>query len=286
MAILLNASTKVLVQGITGNQGRYHANKMRDYGTKIVGGTSPGKGGSEVDGMPVFDTVAEAVEVTGATASVIYIPAPYAKEAALEAIDAGIKLLVIITEGIPKQDTMAMVYHARKNNVVMIGPNCPGLIAPGEAKIGIIPGNIVKKGDVGVVSRSGTLTYEAIEQDNKGGLGEANCIGIGGDPIKATNFVQVLKMYQDDPEIKRIVMIGEIGGAAEEEAAKFIKEYPVKKPVVGFIAGNTAREGVTMGHSGAIIQGDVGTAAGKVKALQAVGVKMADRISDIPKLLK
>ena len=286
MAKLLNAETKVIVQGITGNQGRYHANKMREYGTKIVGGTSPGKGGTEVDGMPVYDTVAEAVEATGATASVIYIPAPYAKEAGLEAIEAGIKLLVIITEGIPKQDAMALVAQARKKNVIMIGPNCPGIITPGEAKIGIIPGNIVKRGDVGVVSRSGTLTYEAIEQVTKAGLGEAICIGIGGDPIKATNFIQVLKMYEDDPEIKRIVMIGEIGGAAEEEAAEFIKEYPVKKPVVGFIAGKTAREGVTMGHSGAIIYGDVGTATGKVKALQAVGVKMADRISDIPKLLK
>jgi succinyl-CoA synthetase alpha subunit len=259
---------------------------MREYGTQVVGGTSPGKGGTSVDGMPVFDTVIEAVQMTGATASIIFIPKQGTKAAAFEAIEAGIKLLVIITEGVPKMDTMAIVNKARNNNVVVIGPNCPGLITPGQAKIGIIPGNIVKPGDIGVVSRSGTLTYEVIDQLTRAGLGQSSCIGIGGDPLKATNFIQVLKMFQDDSETKRIVMIGEIGGTAEEDAAKFIKEYPVSKPVVGFVAGQTAKEGKTMGHAGAIIQSGKGTAKEKIELLSAVGVKIAEKISDIPKLIK
>lgn len=284
MAILLDKNTKVIVQGITGYQGLFHAKKMKEYGTNIVGGTRPGKGGTEVDGFPVFDSVAEAVETTGATASIIFIPKQGVKSAAFEAIDAGIKLIVIITEGVPKMDVMAIVNKVRENDVVMIGPNCPGLITPGQAKMGIIPGNIVKPGEVGVVSRSGTLTYEVIDQLTRANMGQTSCIGIGGDPIKATNFIQALKMFQDDQATKKIVMLGEIGGSAEEEAARFIKDYPVTKPVVGFIAGKTAREGKTMGHAGAIIQGNVGTAQGKINALTAVGVKMAERISDIPNL--
>lgn len=286
MGILLDSSTKVIVQGITGYQGLFHAKKMRDYGTNIVGGTRPGKGGTEVEGFPVFDSAAEAVEKAGATASIIFIPKQGVKIAVYEAIDAGLKLVVVITEGVPKMDVMSMVKKARDNDVVMIGPNCPGLISPGQAKMGIIPVNIVKPGEVGVVSRSGTLTYEVLDQLTRSGLGQTSCIGIGGDPIKATNFIQVLKMFQDDPDTKKIVMIGEIGGAAEEDAAKFIKEYPVTKPMAGFIAGKTAREGKTMGHAGAIIQGNVGTAQGKIDALTAVGVKMAERISDLPNLLK
>lgn len=284
MTILLDKNTKVIVQGITGYQGLFHAKKMRDYGTKIVSGTRPGKGGTTVDGFPVFDSVEEAVEATGATASVIFIPKQGVKSAAFEAIDAGIKLLVIITEGVPKLDVMSIVDKSRKHDVVVIGPNCPGLITPDQAKIGIIPGNIVKAGEVGVVSRSGTLTYEVIDQLSRAGLGQSTCVGIGGDPIKATNFKEVLKMFQDDPGTKKIVMIGEIGGSAEEDAAEFIKSYPVTKPIVGFIAGKTAKPGKTMGHAGAIIQGNVGTAEGKIKALSAVGVKMAEKISDIPKL--
>ncbi|MHA1982994.1 MAG: succinate--CoA ligase subunit alpha [Candidatus Hodarchaeales archaeon] len=286
MAILLDKNTKVIVQGITGYQGLFHAKKMKEYGTNIVGGTRPGKGGTEVDGFPVFDSVAEAVETTGATASIIFIPKQGVKSAAYEAIDAGIKLIVIITEGVPKMDVMAIVHRVREKDVVMIGPNCPGLITPGQAKMGIIPGSIVKPGEVGVVSRSGTLTYEVIDQLTRADMGQTSCIGIGGDPIKATNFIQALKMFQDDPATKKIVMLGEIGGSAEENAAQFIKDYPVTKPVVGFIAGKTAREGKTMGHAGAIIQGNVGTAKGKIDALSAVGAKMAEKISDIPNLLK
>jgi succinyl-CoA synthetase alpha subunit len=286
MAILLDKNTKVIVQGITGYQGLFHAKKMREYGTNIVGGTRPGKGGQEVEGFPVFDSVAEAVDIAGATASIIFIPKQGVKAAVYEAVDTGITLIVVITEGLPKMDAMAIVHKVRENNVVLIGPNCPGMITPGQAKMGIIPGNIVLPGEVGVVSRSGTLTYEVIDQLTRAGLGQTSCIGIGGDPIKATNFIQVLKMFQDDPDTKKIVMLGEIGGSAEENAAKFIKEYPVTKPVVGFIAGKTAREGKTMGHAGAIIQGNVGTAQGKIDALSAVGAKIAEKISDIPNLLK
>ncbi|MHA1991292.1 MAG: succinate--CoA ligase subunit alpha [Candidatus Hodarchaeales archaeon] len=286
MAILLDKNTKVIVQGITGYQGLFHAKKMREYGTNIVGGTRPGKGGTEVEGFPVFDSVAEAVDIAGATASIIFIPKQGVKAAVYEAVEAGITLIVVITEGLPKMDAMAIVHKVRENNVVLIGPNCPGMITPGQAKMGIIPGNIVLPGEVGVVSRSGTLTYEVIDQLTRAGLGQTSCIGIGGDPIKATNFIQVLKMFQDDPDTKKIVMLGEIGGSAEENAATFIKEYPVTKPVVGFIAGKTAREGKTMGHAGAIIQGNVGTAQGKIDALSTVGAKMAEKISDIPNLLK
>ncbi len=285
MAVLLTKDTKVIVQGITGYQGLFHANKMREYGTQVVGGVRPGKGGQEVDGFPVFDSVKEAIEKTGATASVIFIPASGTKSAVYEAVDAGIKLLVVITEGVPKVDAIASVKKCKNNGVVMIGPNCPGLITPGQAKIGIIPGNIVTPGKIGVVSRSGTLTYEVLEQLTKAGLGQSTCVGIGGDPFKGSNFIDILELFQNDPETEKIVMIGEIGGNAEEQAAEFIKNH-VTKPVVGFIAGKTAKEGKTMGHAGAIVQGNVGTAKGKIEALEAGGVKMADKLSDIPELLK
>lgn len=286
MAKLLTKETKVIVQGITGYQGLFHANKMRDYGTNVVGGVTPGKGGTDVDGFPVFDSVAEAVEQVGAEATVIFVPSRFIKSAVFEAIDAGLKLVVVITEGIPVQDTMAFVKRSREQDheVVLVGPNCPGLITPGEAKMGIVPGNIVTPGKVGVVSRSGTLTYEVIANLTKAGMGQSQVIGIGGDPIKGYNFVEALELFNADPGTDRIVMIGEIGGADEERAADYIREH-VKKPVVGFIAGKTAREGKTMGHAGAIVQGNVGTAEGKIKALEAAGVKVAHKISDIPKLL-
>ncbi len=285
MAVLLTKDTKVIVQGITGYQGLFHAKKMREYGTQVVGGTRPGKGGTEIEGFKVFDTVKEAMQETGATASVIFIPASGVKEAAFEAIDAGIELLVVITEHVPKVDVITIVEKAKKHKINMIGPNCPGIITPGQAKIGITPGNIVSPGKVGVVSRSGTLTYEVLEQLTKAGVGQSTCVGIGGDPYKATNFIEVLEMFEKDPETEKIVMIGEIGGSAEEKAAQYIKEH-VTKPVVGFIAGKTAKKGKTMGHAGAIIQGNVGTAKGKIEALQSVGVKVAERLSEIPKLLE
>lgn len=283
MTILLDKTTKVIVQGITGFQGRFHANKMREYGTQVVGGVRPGKGNTEIDGFPVFDSVKEAVEKTNATASVIFIPAKFCKAAAYEAMDAGIKLLVVITEGVPKIDAMSMIKRAQAKGVTMIGPNCPGLITPGHAKIGITPTNIVKEGDVGVVSRSGTLTYEVLEQLTNQGYGQTTCVGIGGDPYKATNFIQVLELFEKDPETKKIVMIGEIGGTAEEQAAEYIKKH-VTKPVVSFIAGKTAKPGKTMGHAGAIVQGNKGTAKGKITALEAAGVKVASKISEIPSL--
>lgn len=285
MAILLTKETKVIVQGITGFQGMFHAKKMRDYGTHVVGGVTPGKGGSEIEGFKVWDSVVEAVNESGANASCIFVPARFAKSAAYEAIDAGIQLIVLITEGIPKVDTMAIVKRAKAKGATLIGPNCPGLITPGEAKIGIIPTTIVKPGNVGVVSRSGTLTYEVLEQLSNAGMGQSTCVGIGGDPYKQTNFLQVLKLFQEDPKTEKIVMLGEIGGNAEEVAAEFIKKH-VTKPVVGYIAGKTAKPGKTMGHAGAIIQGGKGTAESKIKTLESVGVKTATRISEIPALLK
>jgi succinyl-CoA synthetase alpha subunit len=285
MAVLLTKETKVIVQGITGYQGLFHAQKMRDYGTQVVGGVTPGKGGTETNGFTVWDSVQEAVNATGADASCIFVPAAFAKSAAYEAIDAGIRLIVLITEGVPKIDTMAIVQRANEKGSILIGPNCPGLITPGQGKIGIIPTNIVKPGNVGIISRSGTLTYEVLEQLTNAGIGQTTCVGIGGDPYKQTNFKQVLKLLQDDPETEKIVMLGEIGGIAEEEAAEFIKEY-VNKPVVAFIAGKTAKPGKTMGHAGAIIQGSKGTADAKIQALESVGVKTVERISQIPNLLK
>ncbi len=283
--MLLDSTTKVIVQGITGSQGLYHAKLMRDYNTQVVGGVRPGKGGQEVDGFPIFDSVMEAIDATSATASVIFVPAKFVLGAAIEAIVAGIKLLIIVTEGVAVQDTMEIKHRALKAGVDLIGPNCPGLIAPGKAKIGIIPTNIVLPGNVGIVSRSGTLTYEVIYQLTNAGMGQSLCVGIGGDPIKGWNFIESLEYFQNDPNTDKIVMIGEIGGNAEELAAEYIKNN-VTKPVVGFIAGKSAREGKTMGHAGAIVMGNVGTAAGKIKALEEAGVKVAEKLSEIPDLFK
>ena len=285
MAVLLDKNTKVIVQGITGFQGQFHANLMRDYGTQVVGGVRPGKGGQNIDGFPIFDSVKEAMDATGATASVVFVPARFVKLAAIEAISAGIHLLVIITEGVPVTDTMEIVKLVNEAGIDLIGPNCPGLITPGQAKIGIIPASIVRPGNVAIVSKSGTLTYEVIDQLTRAGMGQSSCIGIGGDPVKGINFIECLRYFQDDPETEKIVMIGEIGGDAEEKAAEFISQY-VTKPVVAFIAGKTAREGKTMGHAGAIVRGNTGTAKGKIEALEKVNVRVAEKISEIPKFLK
>ena len=285
MSVLIDKNSKVLVQGVTGRDGSFHALKMRSYGTNIVGGTSPGKGGQNVEGIPVFNTVAEAVEKTSADTSIIFVPAPFAKDAMFEAADAGIKLIVCITEGVPVMDAVAAQHYIKLKGARLVGPNCPGLISPDKSMVGILPTNIFKKGGTGVISRSGTLTYEIVDSLTKSGFGESTAIGVGGDPVVGLYFEDMLQLFQDDPETDSIVLVGEIGGDAEERAADFIKKN-ITKPVVAFISGRQAPKGKQMGHAGAIITTGSGTAAEKIAAFEAVGVPVAKETSEIPTLLK
>ena len=280
MSILVNKDTKVICQGITGSAGEFHTKHCIEYGTKMVGGVTPGKGGETVQGVPVFDTVAEAVEQTGASATMIFVPPPFAADAILEALDAKMDVIIAITEGVPALDMVEVYDRVKNSDSVLIGPNCPGVITPEECKIGIMPGYIHKKGSVGVMSRSGTLTYEAVWQLTNLGLGQSTCVGLGGDPIVGTSFIDLLKLYEADPETEAILMMGEIGGTAEEEAAAYVKEH-VTKPTAAFIAGRTAPPGKRMGHAGAIISGGKGTATEKIAALEAAGIEVAESPADM-----
>jgi succinyl-CoA synthetase alpha subunit len=286
MSIFIDGSTRLVVQGITGRDGSFHARQMIEYGTNVVAGVTPGKGGQSFDGsVPVFDTVAAAVEETGANASVIYVPAAFASSAIFEAADAGVDLIVCITEGVPVADTMRALPYVREKGARLIGPNCPGLIAPGIGKVGILPGQIVAPGPVGIVSRSGTLTYEVIFQFTRQGIGQSTCVGIGGDPLIGTDFVDCLRAFEADPETRAVAMIGEIGGTDEQVAAEFVRDH-MSKPVVGFIAGQTAPPGRRMGHAGAIISGSEGTAAEKVKVFRDCGIAVAERPADLVGLVE
>lgn len=285
MSIIIDKSTRLIVQGITGRDGSFHAKMMKDYGTEVVGGTSPGKGGTDVDGIPVFNTVYEAVEQTEANTSIIFVPARFAADAIMEAADAGIRLIVCITEGIPTLDVIKAYRFAEQKGAMLIGPNCPGIISPEKSLVGILPGQVFKKGNVGIISRSGTLTYEIVFQLTANDMGQSTAIGIGGDPVVGVHFLQLLEMFEKDPETEAIVMIGEIGGNAEEMAAEYIREH-VSKPVVAFIAGLTAPPGKQMGHAGAIISGSSGSAKDKIAALEAAGIEVAQEPADVPQLLK
>jgi len=284
MGILIDKNTRLLVQGITGREGEFHTRQMLDYGTRVVAGVTPGKGGMEIAGVPVFNTAKEAVRTTGANTSIIYVPSRFAPDAIYEAADAGLPLIVCITEGIPTLDMIKVKAYLDQQGARLIGPNCPGLITPGETKVGIMPGHIHKTGSVGVVSRSGTLTYEVVYDLTARGLGQSTCVGIGGDPIPGSDFIDILRLFEEDDATEKVVLIGEIGGASEEQAADFIASK-MTKPVVAFIAGRTAPPGKRMGHAGAIIQGGTGTAAEKIAALEAVGVKVARYPGEIPGLL-
>ena len=280
MSVLIDENTRVIVQGITGGEGSFHARQMMEYGTQVVGGVTPGKGGQEFEGVPVFNAVAEAVDATKANASVIFVPPPFAGDAIMEAAAAGIELVICITEGIPTADMVKAYHYLQSRSTRLIGPNCPGIISPGKCKIGIMPGFIHQPGKVGVISRSGTLTYEAVGQLSERNIGQSICIGIGGDPVIGTRFVDALKLFRKDPDTEAVVMIGEIGGTAEEEAAAYIRRY-LDKPVVGFIAGRTAPPGRRMGHAGAIIAGGKGTADEKMKAMRAAGIHVCESPADI-----